>query len=118
VEPRVDQGSPDATLIDRVRTKLLNMLADARHIEVKATGGIVTLVGSIRDSAQSRAAVLITHRVEGVRNVVNKLTIGGSALAATPAIRGAARRSKSSSARTRVSILKGSSIEPIPASAG
>lgn len=72
----------DADLVERVRAKLTVVFADL-PLEVKAKAGVVTLAGQIRDSAQSRAASLITHRVEGVTNVVNKLTIGRGPLAFT-----------------------------------
>jgi hypothetical protein len=67
--------SNDDELVERVRTRLAVILADLAF-EVKAKAGVVTLTGQIRDSAQSRAASLVTHRVEGVTNVVNKLAVG------------------------------------------
>jgi hypothetical protein len=86
----------DTTLVDRIRDKLALVISDPRNIEVKAKDGIVTLSGQLRDAAQCRAASLITHRVDGVTNVVNKLTIGRgwSITVNGSASRPAARRSK------------------------
>lgn len=84
----------DTTLTERIRTKLALVISDPRHIEIRVKDGIVTLSGQLRDSAQSRAASLITHRVDGVTNVVNKLTVGWGALMNGAASRPAARRPK------------------------
>jgi hypothetical protein len=75
------EPSPDtvadhaATMIDRIRNMLALVIPDPRGIDIKIQGGVVTLSGQLRDSAQRRAATLITHRVDGVTNVVNKLTL-------------------------------------------
>ena len=71
-----DGGSNGDDIIARIRNKLALVIPDPRHIEIRVNGGVVTLSGALQDSAQRRAATMITHRVDGVTNVVNKLTIG------------------------------------------
>jgi hypothetical protein len=90
--------SNDDDLVERVRAKLAVVFADL-DLDVKAKAGVVTLTGQIRDSAQSRAASLITHRVEGVTNVVNKLTLGHGWASFTPARGAASSRPKAASPR-------------------
>lgn len=72
------RASTDDELSERVRAKLAIVFSNIPAIEVKARLGVVMLSGQIRDWAQGRAASLIAHRVDGVTNVVNKLTIGRS----------------------------------------
>jgi hypothetical protein len=72
----LDPTEPDTAMIERIRNMLALVIPDPRGIEIKVRGGVVTLIGQLRDTAQQRAATLITHRVDGVTNVVNKLSIG------------------------------------------
>jgi hypothetical protein len=66
----------DIALTERIRSKLDLVISDSRNVEIKVREGVVTLSGRLRDSAQSRVAAFVTHRVDGVTNVVNKLTVG------------------------------------------
>lgn len=71
-----EQDNDERRLIERIRNRLAVVIPDARGIEIKVRGGVVTLSGIVRDSAQRRIATIATHQVAGVTNVVNKLTDG------------------------------------------
>ena len=71
------QRQADAELVDQVQTALK---ADpnlyARHINVRADNGVVTLSGYVWTPEEMSAAVPITERVPGVTKVVNRMEVG------------------------------------------
>jgi hyperosmotically inducible protein len=58
------------------RTRGLN----STRIIVKCKSGVVTLFGSVADSAQISLAVQATQNVEGVKSVQNQIRIDGESL--------------------------------------
>jgi hyperosmotically inducible protein len=70
----------DAAMTAAVKSKLL---ADEKvaglKIDVDTKNAVVTLTGDVRSQAEADAAIRITRGTEGVRNVVSKLRVAGSA---------------------------------------
>jgi hyperosmotically inducible periplasmic protein len=91
VTPRSQAGSPTVTppgrathgptmgdhaLTARVKAALLaDALLQGLKIDVDVRGDAVTLQGELRSDEQVRQAVATAQRVEGVREVVNRLTV-------------------------------------------
>lgn len=77
-------GAEDAAITARVKTALM---ADDEikglAIEVATRDGAVTLTGKLDHQAQVAHAVDLARSVEGVRDVVNRLTVKGEDKAAT-----------------------------------
>ena len=77
-------GPEDAALTARDKTALM---ADDEikglAIDITARDGTVTLTGKLDHHAQVARAVDVTRAVEGVRDVVNRLTVKGEDKAAT-----------------------------------
>jgi osmotically-inducible protein OsmY len=71
-----DYQRPDARIHEDVCDRLTEAPdVDASDIEVKATGGEVTLSGSVRDREQKRRAEDLVERISGVREVHNNLRV-------------------------------------------
>jgi osmotically-inducible protein OsmY len=70
------QSKEDDRIYDQVRMRLANN-PDVKGggIEVKVDNGTVTLIGKVRtDKARSKAEQL-THKVKGVKKVINELQV-------------------------------------------
>ena len=68
------------------RSVIARLIADplvrTGQVRVAANGGEVTLSGYVSSNAQRDAAITATHRVEGVKKVVNQLEVEDSCPAA------------------------------------
>jgi len=66
----------DAELVARVKTALLNASGiDAKGIDVRAAGGVVTLEGEVPGSDHERKAIELVRQLPGVAGVTSKLAI-------------------------------------------
>jgi osmotically-inducible protein OsmY len=74
--PGFTQSKEDDRIYDQVRMRLANNPdVKGAGIEVKVENGTVTLLGKVRtDKARSKAEQL-THKVKGVKKVVNELQV-------------------------------------------
>jgi hyperosmotically inducible protein len=72
----VPARADDPTLATHVKIAFLNdpVLADLR-IQASAEAGVVTLAGVVRSAEQAERAVAVARRVQGVRDVVSRLTV-------------------------------------------
>jgi len=74
---RIGDAASDATITGAVKTKLL---ADpdvaALKIDVDTTNGVVTLTGNVKTAAERDEALRIARETDGVKSVVDRLTIG------------------------------------------
>lgn len=70
------QAKEDDRIYDQVRMKLANNPdVKGAGIEVKVDQGVVTLLGKVRtDKARSKAESL-THKIKGVKKVINELQV-------------------------------------------
>jgi len=70
------QSNEDDRIYDQVRMRLANNPdVKGAGIEVKVDKGTVTLIGKVRtDKARSKAEQL-THKVKGVKKVINELQV-------------------------------------------
>ena len=66
----------DEVLIERVRAVLGHKVTDARHVEVEARSGMVTLRGTVRPGEPERAIPFV-ERIPGVRGVESALVTAG-----------------------------------------
>jgi osmotically-inducible protein OsmY len=64
----------DAILVERVRAALGHVVANPHHIDVKASGGRVTLKGPVT-AEELGEIVACAERVRGVREVDNRLSL-------------------------------------------
>ena len=62
----------DAQLVERVRTHVANLVADAREIAVIARGGVIQLIGSILYEERDRLLAAV-RAIPGIREVVDGL---------------------------------------------
>ena|SRR5438876_1906186 len=78
-------GPDDATLTATVQAKLAadTTLATSR-ITVDAKSGVVTLTGTVASEADKAKAETISKGVDGVKSVVNSLTVKAPVVNATP----------------------------------
>jgi len=63
---------------------LLNDEVQGPLVSVTTRNGTVTLSGALRSDEEARAAVRLAAQVEGVRKVVNSLTVGRAVAARRP----------------------------------
>jgi osmotically-inducible protein OsmY len=76
---------------DEIHDKVMQRLANDRDvrgggIDVDVKDGVVTLTGSVREDRQKSKAERITKKVQGVKQVINRLQVelGSHAPAAKP----------------------------------
>jgi hyperosmotically inducible protein len=68
--------SPDATLTEAVKTKLLaEKTISGRRIDVDAQDGVVTLKGEVHSQAEKDIAAQTARDTAGVRDVIDRLVI-------------------------------------------
>lgn len=66
----------DGAILTDLKAKLIGATdVSADHIDVDVKNGIVTLKGTVPDSAQRARATEIAHNTAGVKRVVNTLTV-------------------------------------------
>ena len=70
------QAKVDDRIYDEVRLKLVNH-PDVKGgaIEVKVADGVVTLQGKVRSDKAKHKAESLTHKVKGVKKVVNEIQV-------------------------------------------
>ena len=69
----------DAEMSNKIKQELgANGNVPAEDIEVAAADGVVTLTGSVNQAEEKERAALFVIGLEGVRSVVNNLTVRGS----------------------------------------
>lgn len=67
----------DAEITAAVKTKLLaDKTVGGLKIDVDTSHGVVTLTGPVSSAAERAQAIRLARRTDGVKRVVNKLTIG------------------------------------------
>jgi hyperosmotically inducible protein len=67
----------DAGLTAGVKTKLLaDTMVRGLKIDVDTRDGIVTLTGTVRSAAERERALTVARETDGVKQVVDKLTVG------------------------------------------
>ena len=67
----------NAALTAKIKSKMaLDDLVDAADIDVDTTDGVVTLTGRVNSAEERSRAVSLARQTEGVRNVVDNLSIG------------------------------------------
>lgn len=77
-ERSAGQIAQDASITATVNTRFLrDDMVKARTINVDTYNGVVTLYGEVSSQAIVDRAVSIARGVNGVRQVVSKLTVGG-----------------------------------------
>jgi hyperosmotically inducible protein len=75
----VAQATGDAGLTARVKTALIaEGQLNSRDIDVDTRNGVVTLTGTVPDSAQSDRAAQVAKGIDGVKQVENHLRVGAS----------------------------------------
>jgi osmotically-inducible protein OsmY len=75
------QRQADKELADQVQTALTSdQNLYARHINVRADEGVVTLGGHVWTPEEMTAAVQIAERVSGVTKVVNRMEVDRGAI--------------------------------------
>jgi osmotically-inducible protein OsmY len=66
----------DDRVIEEVSDRLMDdRLLDARHIEVSANAGVVTLEGDVPGASDVAHAEMLARQAPGVTEVVNRLTV-------------------------------------------
>ena len=66
----------DDRVIEEVSDRLMDdRLLDARHIEVSANAGVVTLSGDVPGASDVAHAEMLARQAPGVTEVVNQLTV-------------------------------------------
>jgi osmotically-inducible protein OsmY len=66
----------DERLIEEVSDRLMeDRLLDARHIEVSASAGVVTLAGDVPGASDVAHAEMLVRGTAGVLDVVNRLRV-------------------------------------------
>jgi hyperosmotically inducible protein len=77
--PMAGQAIDDASITAKVKAALLAE-ADMKSmgISVETAQGLVTLTGRVPDTAQLERATQVARNVEGVKTVLNNLTVGAS----------------------------------------
>ncbi|HXW07493.1 MAG TPA: BON domain-containing protein [Vicinamibacterales bacterium] len=69
---------PDAWVTMKIQSKyFLDTDVKGREIDVDTQNGVVTLKGSVETAGQSQTAEQIARETEGVKKVVNQLTVSG-----------------------------------------
>lgn len=82
-QPRTSADTSDMNdtwLTTRVQAKyFLDGDVRGRNIDVTTSGGVVTLTGMVGNEAERRQALALARSTDGVREVVDKLTVGDTA---------------------------------------
>jgi osmotically-inducible protein OsmY len=66
----------DDRVIEEVSDRLMDdRLLDARHIEVSASAGVVTLEGDVPGASDVAHAEMLARQAPGVAEVVNRLSV-------------------------------------------
>ncbi|HEY0649782.1 BON domain-containing protein [Phenylobacterium sp.] len=66
----------DDRLIEEVSERLMeDRLLDARHVEVSANAGVVTLAGDVPGASDMAHAEMLARQTPGVTSVVNRLQV-------------------------------------------
>lgn len=75
----VRTATNDVAITAKVKTKLLNdpQIAGLK-IDVDTRAGVVTLSGTVRSVEEMQRAAMIATEIEGVVDVVNRLTTSGA----------------------------------------
>jgi osmotically-inducible protein OsmY len=81
METRTITERPDDAILDEVRLTFVGPMID--EIGVTSLSGIVTLRGPVDSWSQRRSIGMVVHEIDGVRRVLNLLTVRAPALAAT-----------------------------------
>lgn len=99
-------GGADATITTKIRSKLETdrIVTDPARIEVSTDEKIVTLSGTAQSPAVKEQAVKLARRTEGVRRVVDNLTLAPCA-GASAAPEGAAASLQTGPARTQDAVI-------------
>jgi len=66
---------PNKELAARVRKALEQASLQAGGVDVTASGGVVSLFGTVPTSEEKRRAATIAGKVEGVKSIENKLVV-------------------------------------------
>jgi len=73
---RASQSIDDGTITVKVKTAMLSDPAlKPPQINVQTKDGVVTLVGAVDSQAQKEQATQVTQNVNGVKSVVDNLTV-------------------------------------------
>jgi hypothetical protein len=122
-------GSNDAQIIGQVATKIqADGNLQTKAMAIQSNNGVVTLSGQVTSDAERNAAAADAAQVEGVKTVINNLTVANAA--ATPApepqpqveqpkpepVKSSARHRDASSSSSRKSNSASSYSAPPPAS--
>jgi hyperosmotically inducible protein len=76
VAVKTEEIIDDSAITTSVKTKLLaDKKTSAVNISVETTGGVVTLSGTVKSSAERAEALKIAHHNKGVKRVVDKMTL-------------------------------------------
>jgi osmotically-inducible protein OsmY len=68
----------NAGLTTKIKAKMtLDDTIDATRIDVDTENGVVTLTGGVGTEAQRTRAVQLARETKGVRQVIDRLTVGG-----------------------------------------
>lgn len=73
------QSKEDDRIYDQVRLRLAgNAEVKGAAIEVKVQDGVVTLLGKVRNDKAKQKAESLTHKIKGVKKVINQLQISAA----------------------------------------
>jgi hyperosmotically inducible protein len=74
---RVGEAASDATITAAVKTKFLaDTDVAGLAIDVDTSNGVVTLSGKVKTPAEKAEAIRLARETDGVKEVVDKLTVG------------------------------------------
>jgi len=106
----------DATLNTNVKAALSgDAVITQQPIQVATQAGVVTLTGNVSDETASSLAAQDTAKVDGVKEVVNNLTIAGLAVAPTITQPSAPAAPRLATKTERVAIQQHQPLPPPPA---
>src|SRR4051812_49090688 len=92
----------DAEITTAVKTKLLaDKTVGGLKIDVDTKDGVVTLAGPVQSAAERSAALRITRGTDGVKSVVNKLTVEAATTTADTTKHEIADKSKDAAGATK-----------------
>lgn len=88
-------GSNDAQIIGQVATKVqADSAVQTKAIAIQSNNGVVTLSGQVGSDAERNAIAADAGQVEGVKTVVNNLTVASAAVTPAPAVEPPAEQAK------------------------
>jgi hypothetical protein len=74
---RIQQTANEASLTSKIKAKMaLDDLVNASAIDVTTEGSTVVLTGRVATAAERSRAIEIARETDGVRDVVDRLTVG------------------------------------------